>query len=44
MDILPPFLTEVSHTLELRQINEIDTRVFDLYGLTPEEREIVLKN
>ena len=23
---------------------EIDTRVFDLYGLTPEEREIVLKN
>lgn len=29
------------------QINEtdgkIDTRVFDLYGLTPEEREVVLK-
>ena len=23
--------------------NEIDTRVFDLYGLTPEEREIVMK-
>ena len=24
--------------------NEIDNRVFDLYGLTPEEREIVLNN
>ena len=24
--------------------NEIDNRVFDLYGLTPEEREIVLIN
>ena len=24
--------------------NEIDQRVFDLYGLTPEEREIVLNN
>lgn len=24
--------------------NEIDQRVFDLYGLTPEEREIVIKN
>ena len=23
--------------------NEIDNKVFDLYGLTPEEREIVLK-
>lgn len=23
--------------------NEIDNRVFDLYGLTPEEREIVIK-
>jgi uncharacterized protein (DUF885 family) len=23
---------------------EIDTRVFDLYGLTPEEREIVVRN
>ena len=23
--------------------SEIDTRVFDLYGLTPEEREIVMK-
>ena len=22
--------------------NEIDNRVFDLYGLTPEEREIVM--
>jgi predicted DNA binding protein len=24
--------------------NEIDNKVFDLYGLTPEEREIVLNN
>ena len=23
--------------------NEIDNKVFDLYGLTPEEREIILK-
>lgn len=23
--------------------NEIDTRIFDLYALTPEEREIVMK-
>jgi hypothetical protein len=38
---------EVRNNILAQQISEtdqeIDTRVFDLYGLTPEEREIVMK-